>query len=199
LFKASIKSFVIRIIKTADQIKNDPARNQKTNIRLNVPYFDSQPGNCGLACIQMLLGYYQRQVPTQKQLTRKYKSKPFYYLEPFGWTQQGLITILDNHGLPSISTDYVGLSTVIKRVGDRKPVIVSIQVPSINNLHSSKLYRPNNSQLLSEGHLVIITGIKDSKVLVHDPRNIGKYTAFLSVDYSVFNQIYSGRYIYAIR
>lgn len=144
----------------------------------------------------MLLQFNDLPTPTEIELEVKYRDDQLYYISPHGWTHRGIVKIFNDNGLPSTSKDFATLSSLLFKLKRNQPIIASVQVPSIDNLHFTKLFAPKNQSLPNEKHLVLVVGTTQSKILIHDPRNKGKYSAFTPINVQDFNNVYTGRYIY---
>lgn len=165
------------------------------NILLKVPYIQTEPGNCGIACVAMLIAYTNNLFPEVEKLVKEFKI-PENYLENIGWKHDGLIAILKRFDIQTHRAENQTFHEIIKHLEMNKPVIVSVRVPKITNLSKYGTYLPENTLLAPIGHLCVIVGTVNSTFLLHDPRNIGKYKANLTITFEDFLRIFTGRCIY---
>ena len=167
------------------------ARNVKIrdNISLNTPYRESLPGNCGLACVAMI-------VPDVKieTLVKRYKQPP-YYLHPIGWTHKGLVEILADLNTHYQSKKYQTINQLIAYLSRGKPIIVSLRIPEANNVSNTKIYQAIDSSQKKTGHLCILTGVNNQGMILNDPRNLLIYSQHTITPLSVFAQIFTGNCI----
>lgn len=155
---------------------------------LPVPYisqysnsFDEDWKNrsCGIACVSMLLGYYNLDDSNPMNLVHEGITIGGYCNN--GWFHESLVRILRNHGINayaqefrSVSVNYEektfsknlfeqkmingGLSKIIKEIENGNPVLISVK-PGFNGN--------------KENHLVLIIGYdfsnKKENFIIHDP------------------------------
>ncbi|KKP48060.1 MAG: hypothetical protein UR39_C0002G0163 [Candidatus Woesebacteria bacterium GW2011_GWA1_33_30] len=162
---------------------------------LNVPYIEAQPNNCGIACIAMLVAYKTNVFLKVNKLAYKYKNSD-NYIDNIGWKHDSLISILNKFGLHAYRAGEQSFLQIIESVKQNNPVIVSLIVPKVNNLSIKGIYIPKNKLLSSTGHLCVIVGINNSDLMLHDPRNIGKYKNNLKITFKEFQRVFTGRCIY---
>ena len=148
-------------------------------IQLTVPYVTSKPGNCGLACVSMILSFNQK-THVYSQLIKKYKN-PHFYDSLKGWIHTKLAFLLNKFNLSYKSHKCFFTTNLLAHIAKTKqPVIVS-------------LLSKKNHQF--EGHLCVLVGMDKQHFYIHDPRENFNGRS-LSLTFTEFNQQYSGNCIY---
>lgn len=140
---------------------------------------DWQNRSCGIACVAMLLGYYNLEDINPMRLINEGVSIGGYCNN--GWFHESLVRILRNHGVNSYAQEFrsvnvslenktfeinaietkminEGLVKIIREVDANRPVILSVG----SGFNTNK-----------ENHLVLIIGYdfsdKNEKFIIHDP------------------------------
>lgn len=161
-------------------------------IDINVPYHQAKPGDCGIGCVAMILDWFRIQTDVTS-LNKKYCSTD-YYLSKTGWKHQGLVQILKDYQISATSYKFITLKFLVAQLRQGRPLIVSLQVPEIDNL-DEKNYQKIDSSLPSTGHLCLLKGIINQSLILHDPRNIKGYGPNLKINIRDFIPYYTGRCI----
>lgn len=173
------------------------ALGKNENISLQVPYVSAEPGDCGIGCVAMMLQSRGIKTPDVDHLSEKYK-KEGYYIHDIGWSHNGLVTILQESGVAARRAERQIIFQIVDSLQKDKPVMVSLRVPDVHNLSDKGFYKPQNEHVSNTGHLCLVVGIRKDTVVLHDPRNIGKYSAYLHVPFRDFKRIITGRCIYLL-
>ena len=156
-------------------------------MKLDIPFIsqysdsfnaDWQPRSCAIACIAMLLDFYNVKIKPMDLVEEGLSiSKKFAdsgkalsgYTEEFGWGHDVLVILLCGHGMPAYRQEFrgiddklmfFGIEKIKKQISSKNPVIVSI-AKDINNPRSS-------------GHLVLATGFEEAEgnikgLYINDP------------------------------
>jgi len=143
---------------------------------------DWQSRSCSIACLQMVLDFYEKKVEPMdlikeglkisEVLKEKGKEKDGYTKE-FGWGHELLVMLLKNNGVLSYKQDFknfnfekdyleLGLEKIKQNLLNERPVIVSI----LRDMDNIKPY----------GHMFVISGIENDgenikNFLINDPEN----------------------------
>lgn len=182
-----------QIVSLKNQLEQtlSPVSTQKINLKIR--YQAAKPGDCGLGCVVMLLNYYGKTI-TIESLKKKYKKSP-YYIDPAGWTHQGLVDICNTNNASAKAYRFKSMRFIVDMLEKGKPLIVSLRVPGIDNLHGLEVYQKKNSQLTLEGHLCLVSGVNDGLVVIQDPRNIGIHGKNTKVPIKTLLNIFTGNCI----
>lgn len=159
---------------------------------LKVPFISGNQGNCGIASASMLIKYYGGNITTNEDEWNSFKNDSTY-IKDIGWKHTGLKRIIESNSNTKVRIfKYKSMNFVLKNLAEQKPVIVSVLVPTSNNLDSKSVYASINSTIKPERHMVICIGFDKSNIIVHDPRNIGIYTESLKIPKEIFKKIFNG-------
>lgn len=185
----SLKSNILfRLITARNQIVTFFTKTLPSHL-VEVPYVSANPGDCGIGCISMLLNH---QISVDK-LARQYKKPPFY-TESLGWSHEGLKKILKDNQLECQLKRYHTPQLLIQHILKNQPVFVSLKVPNINNL-GNELYTKADDRKDVVNHLCLLVGVDRDSLILHDPRNVGIYSANVSVPIRLFSKIFTGNCI----
>lgn len=168
---------------------------KKINLLLNIPYTKASLGNCGIGCVSMILKSKKIKSPTVIKLSKKYK-KNNYYIKNVGWKHDGLVSILKEFGIDAYRKEQQTVSDLAQSLEKNKPIIVSLKVPSAENLSNDGTYKSRDKLLKHVGHLCVVVGINEGSIILHDPRNIGKYKKYLKININEFLKVFTQRCIY---
>lgn len=160
----------------------------KETFSAEATYISSTLGNCGIACVAMLI---DEKLPV---LLEKYKRAP-YYDDEIGWYHYGLEKILRNYRVVAEVKKYLLLTQLKKLLENKKLVIVSLAVPHPNNLaelQENNAYQPLNKNQKNIGHLCLLRGFNAEGFYLNDPRNLKGYAENVFVPYSTFVKIFKG-------
>lgn len=165
------------------------------NISLQVPYVSSSPGNCGGACVVMVIKSHGVKIESSDDFITGLRNEN-NYIENVGWTHKGLAEIAADYGVSIRSYRYKSAEFVIRQLQNEKPVIVSLQVPDYDNVSQKELYAKKDQSEPLSYHLCVAVGMEmvDDQpcVILHDPRNIGIYTKNVEVPLGLFRKIFTG-------
>lgn len=162
-------------------------------ILTNTHYIESNPDDCGIACVAMILKSKNQKNITVGKLSAKYK-KEGYYHHKIGWNHQGLANVLTENGITASAHRFKSLRSIYQQVLKRKPVIISVLIPERDNLGKNLYTKKNNTRTLV-GHLCLVIGIEGDNFILHDPRNIGVYSQNLKIPAKTLTRIFTGNCI----
>jgi hypothetical protein len=116
-----------------------------------------------------------------------------YYDKSLGWKHSGLIKILGEYNLKPKKKKYVSTRKIIADlISSEKPAIISLFVPSPNNISPKGYFRKNDCEESNERHLVVLKGYKNKRIIINDPRNIFHYGEDSEIPISEFNKVFTG-------
>lgn len=168
-------------------------RNDKS--QLKIPYQNAEPGDCGIACVAMILLWKHVNFGSFASFIKKYKTQS-NYIEPIGWRHHSLLAIINGYSIRAEYHSYKTIFFLRNKIRRRSSVIVSVKVAQYTDISQKQLYMPVNSNNKAlAGHLIVITGYCNEGFIVNDPRNVGVYTKGLIVPYFTFANIFSGNCI----
>ena len=107
-----------------------------------------------------------------------------------------MIKILNDYRLDAYRRSDQSLTQIVDSINNNRPVIVSLKVPSIDNISENGIYINRYDDQEQVGHLCVVVGYSDNDVIIHDPRNINKYKDFLHIPKDDFLRVFTGRCIY---
>lgn len=186
---------IIRKIFSAFRHSEPKGLNTNDYINLEIPYAKAQPGNCGIGCVAMIIAFKNTVSPKVPSLAHNYKTAQ-YYIDQIGWKHDGLVSILKDNGINAWRAEKQAIQQIVENLRRGQPVIVSVRVPEIANLAKQGTYLPQESSIAPTGHLCVVVGVQGLSLLLHDPRDIGKYKNGLVVSVDDFQRIFTGRCIY---
>ncbi len=171
-----------------------PFQKSKSALDLSVFYQPAPPGLCGIACVFMIVNPPSKKV-TFSKFASKYHSEKYYHLKK-GWRHQGLVDILNSNKLQAKINKYQPTGSLIAHLTKtRQPIIASILVPPFNNLASKGWYKKKQAKPPNETHLVVVKGVKNNHLIIHDSRNIFHYSKNTLVPINEFNKVFTGNFI----
>lgn len=160
-----------------------------TEVKLNVQYSPADTGNCGIASADMIIKFLGGSPLADFD---SYKT-PSSYIENIGWVHQGLVDIIEgNSELNAKAFRYRSYRYVINKLSQGLPVIVSVRVPSPDNLSQETVYGKSDENGNLENHMVICVGYNQRSIYVNDPRDIGIYSKDLEVPRELFARLFNG-------
>lgn len=165
-------------------------------VMLEVPYQPAKPGDCGIACVAMVLKFKRTPHVDLESLITRYKNAN-YYQDPIGWKHVGLVEILRKNGATAKYKKYQTLLSLVNYLRQGKPLIASLKVPTIETISQTDLYQPETVEAEFAGHLVVLVGIENGSFILHDSRSVGIYTKNTVVPFRTFAQIFTGNCIVA--
>lgn len=156
---------------------------------IDVSYSNGPQGDCGIACVDMVLKTYGKQL--DKDWT-KYRNEETY-IEDIGWKHSGLKLIIENHSDLGVDIfKYKSLEFVLEKLSKNQLIIASISVPTIDNLSEELLFESIDSSKKLENHMVLCVGYDEENIIINDPRNIGIYTQDLKISKQLFRKKFNG-------
>ena len=158
----------------------------KKKVLLKVDYVASDLGNCGIACVAMIV----RDVSVN-ELINSYKKEPFYK-DPIGWYHNGLVHILAQNGHRAKALRFQTVVQLRNYLSNGQPVVVSLKVPFPDNIDANVVYKAIDRKKELTGHLCVLTGFDQQGFYLHDPRNIRNYSKNVYVPYGRFAEIFNG-------
>jgi len=103
---------------------------------------------CGIACVQMIIGYIGQEKISMKELSDEAKMIQGGYLDGIGWTDMGITALLRNHNISCYSEEFRsvfndienkkvlpspyetghierGILKIVQEIENNKPIIIS--------------------------------------------------------------------------
>jgi hypothetical protein len=166
-------------------------KNTPNIVQLDIPYHTAPYGSCGLACVDMCIGYYggKERTATRGELLQE------GYDDTRGWKHTTLAELITEH-TPHVAKTFRFRSHrfIQHHLAQQHPVIVSLAVPTTTDLDTKGLYQPTDpTKNLEHGHLCVCTGYTNDSIILHDPRNNGPYAKHTKIPLVRFKQIFTGR------
>ncbi len=129
----------------------------KYSQHLHIKNKDWKTKTCGIAGLCMILEYFDKKIPAEMLLNQGLKIKA--YLPGIGWKHKGIVKLAKKFRLNGKNFDWAKLNTKtaflkLKNYLKKYPILASIHLN----------FNPKNG-----GHLVVITGISETKIFYNDP------------------------------
>lgn len=163
------------------------------NYHIPVSYQDAKPGDCGIACVAMILKWKHINVGSFGTFVSKHKTEE-NYLEPIGWRHLAMVQILREYHIRSSYHKYKTLSFLLSELKKGHPTIISVRVPTVDTISPNRLYKGVNNVEYT-GHLCVVKGYENGYFIINDPRNVYKYAESVKVSPTVLSDIFTGNCI----
>lgn len=164
---------------------------------------------CGIACLKMVLDYYQ---PSGKTIDELYQKglELNSYLENVGWYHHGLVNIAQTLGYKGIIKSWNINPEEIKKLKEKGFTTQEINIlkkqqyresiftlkKELRNKHPIILSIPNGFVRGGSGHLAVLIGYDNKGFYFNDPYDQVRPGKEVKVNYSQFKKVFTQRAIF---
>ena len=119
------------------------------------PYGENNIGfaGCGPTCLSMVLAYFNQDATVTPAVLADYAMENDYYVKGAGTSWSFMVDAAEDFG---VSARQIYDTQIMEELSEGHPVIVSVR----------------KGHFTDGGHFLVLAGIEDGKVCVHDPNNL---------------------------